>query len=415
MVIIGQFVGNIGTVAVSQGGKMLNLFTLVCTSLAGAAQALIGQQVGAGKKKELNATIGTMFTILIGIAVVLAGICLALSSNIIGWLNTPTESAEAALGYLRITCIGLPLVFAYNAVSTVLRGMGESKLPFIFIAIAAVFNIIGDIVFIVVFDMGVIGTAIATVMGQGLSFIVSVIYLYRHKEQFGFDFKLKSFKIDKQKAKVIAKVGLPMAARSFCIQFSQLILIAQINSFGLIQAAAWGVVDKFISLTNIVSAAIKSAGGSMVAQNLGADKFDRCKSTVRYGILYSMIVAVALSVICLVIPGPVFRLFTKEADVIAYAPQLMAISVLIFVLAAGGAGYNTIINGSGNSMLGFLEGFLDGVVLRIGLGYLFGNILGMEVVGYYLGNALARLSPLLVGAIYYYSGRWKVRKKLIDM
>ncbi len=415
MVIIGQFIGNVGTVAVSQGGKMLNLFTLVCTSLAGSGQVLIGQLLGAKKEKELNETIGTMFSILIGIAVFLSVVCLALSTNIIGWLNTPEESAQAALSYLRITCIGLPLVFAYNAVSTVLRGMGESKLPFVFIAIAAVFNIIGDIIFIVVFDMGVVGTAIATVMGQGISFVVSAIYLYRRRQQFGFDFKLKSFIPKADKTRIILKVGLPMAARSFCIQFSQLILIAWINDLGLVQAAAWGVADKFISLTNIVSVAVKSAGGSIIAQNLGGDHIDRCKSLVRNSIGLCTLVAVVLSAASVIFPGPIFRLFTKDADVVSMAPQFMWICCIIFVLAAVGAGYNTVINGSGNATLGFWEGFLDGVVLRLGLGYLFGTVLGMQVVGFFLGNALARLSPLVIGGVYYYSGAWVRRKRLSEM
>ncbi|MDR1863324.1 MAG: MATE family efflux transporter, partial [Treponema sp.] len=214
MIIIGQYMGSSGTVAVSMGGKMLMFLTMISTGLAGGGQVLISQQLGARQNDQVKESVGTLFSLLGIISLSICLVCLFGSSRIIDWLNTPPESAAAALSYLRITCIGLPLMFGYNAVSAVLRGMGDSRRPLLFIAIAAVLNFILDIVFIVYFHLGVTGTALATVIGQGVSFIISIVFLYKKRSLFEFDFKLKSFVIDKGKAGIILRIGLPLAAQS---------------------------------------------------------------------------------------------------------------------------------------------------------------------------------------------------------
>jgi putative MATE family efflux protein len=170
MVIIGQYAGSTGTVAVSLGGKMLQFLTVISMGLSGGGQILIAQQSGAKRGDLIKNSIGTLFTLLAVISVVFSVICLLLSRRIIGWLNTPVEAVNWALSYLRVTSIGLPLMFGYNAVSSVLRGMGDSKHPLLFIGIAAALNLILDIVFIVYFNLGAMGTALATVIGQGVSF-----------------------------------------------------------------------------------------------------------------------------------------------------------------------------------------------------------------------------------------------------
>ena len=221
-IIIGQFVGSSGIVAVTMGGKMLNLFTNIGLAFAGGGQVLISQLVGAGRRDELNATIGTLFSEMFGLSLLFALVTFLFSRRIITWLNTPPEAFESAVVYLRITCAGLPLIFGYNAVSSVLRGMGDSKSPLIFIAIAAFINLVGDLIFIVLFHMGAAGTAIATVLGQGLSLLFSLTVLYRRREHFGFDFRPASFRVDYPKLRVMLRLGYPVALRACCITITQL-------------------------------------------------------------------------------------------------------------------------------------------------------------------------------------------------
>lgn len=413
-VIIGQFVGSVGIVAVSLGGKMLNLFTNVGTALAGGGQILISQVVGSKRRDELNSSIGTMFSEMLILSVIFAVATLLFSRNIIIWLNTPEEAFDAALAYLRITCIGLPLIFGYNAVSSVLRGMGDSRHPLIFIAIAAVFNLVGDIIFIVVFHMGAVGTAIATVFGQGLSLVFSLCTLYRRKEHFGFDFKFKSFAINWRKLWIMLKLGLPNALRSVCITGTQLVMMGYINLFGLTESAAYSIGDKIYHMANIFITSVNNAGGSMVGQNFGAGKQDRVRSIVHCEAVLTLSASVVLSALSLLFPTQIFSLFTSDTAVLAYARTFMGISCIIYFLAAFNSSYQSVMSGTGNSLLNMIAGILDGMVLRIGFSFLFAYGLNMGVTGFFLADALARIAPVLIGGCYYHFGIWKKRKPLLS-
>ncbi len=406
-IIIGQFLGSYGIVAVSMGGKMLALYTLVGTALAAAGQVLISQHIGAGQRRELNPTIGTLFTELLIISLVFAVINLCFGEGILRLINTPEESFSSALDYLKITSIGLPLVYGYNAVSSVLRAMGDSKSPLLFIAIATFTNIVLDILFIVVFGLGVAGTALATIMGQGVSLVFSLSLLYRRREKFGFDFRLSSFKIRWSKLGLLLKLGLPLSMRSVFIIGTQMYLLSFINSFGLVASAAYNVSDKIYHLANIFSISVREAGGTMVAQNIGAKRYDRVRAIVKSVAVVSFSAAGLMSVISVLFPKFVFSLFTSDAEVIAQAGAYMLICCIIYFLSATIAPYEGVVSGTGNAKLGFIGGMLDGVVFRIGFGMLFGLVLGMGAQGFFLGDALARLGIVLVGAVYYHSGAWK--------
>ena len=406
-VIIGHFLGSYGIVAVSMGGKMLALYTHISTALAGAGQVFISQLIGARRRNELNRTIGTLFTEVIVISVLLAVFTLCFGEELLRLMNTPEESMSSALAYLNITSIGLPLIFGYNAVSSVLRGMGDSKSPLLFIAIATVMNIVLDIVFIVFFHMGVAGTALATVIGQGASLLFSVVLLYRRREKFGFDFKLGSFAVDFTKLRVLLRLGVPMALRTIFIICTQMYMLSFVNTYGLIASAAYNVADKIYHLSNIVSMSVREAGGTIVAQNIGAGKQGRVKETVKCVATVSLSAAAVLSAMSLLFPVTLFGIFTSDPEVLALAGQFMPICCVIFFLSAAIAPYEGVVSGTGNARLSFLGGILDGVVCRVSFGLLFGKALGWGAPGFFMGDALARIGVVAVGAIYYHSGAWK--------
>lgn len=412
-IIIGQFVGSVGIVSVSLGGKLLNVLTNVGTGFAGGGQVLISQLVGAKRREEYNSSIGTLFTATVALAAFFAAVILLLSQHIITWLNTPEEAVPGALAYLRVTSIGLPLMYGYNAVSSVLRGMGDSRSPLIFIAIAAAFNLVGDVIFVVFFGLGAAGTAIATVMGQGLSLLFSVFVLYRRRERFGFDFRPRSFAVDWRKLRVILRVGMPMAMRAVFISGTQLVMSGYINLFGLVESAAYFIGDKVYHLANIISMSVQQAGGSMVGQNVGANRQDRVKSIVRDSLIINLIAAAFLCTLSLLFPRAIFALFTSDGPVIAYAPVFMRISCLIFLLSAFMSAYAGVVTGTGFALLSLIAGILDGVVLRVCFSFLLGYGFGMGVIGFFLADALARLAPLTINVAYFYSGAWKRRKKLL--
>lgn len=413
-IIVGQFVGSAGIVAVTVGGKMLNLFTNIGFAFAAGGQILISQIVGEKRRDEINSTVGTLFTEMVISSVAAAGILLLLSRNIVAWMNTPDESVEAALAYLRITSLGLPLIFGYNAVCAVLRGMGDSKSPLIYIAIAAGFNVVGDYIFVAFLDMGAAGTAIATIMAQGVALAFSVCTLYKNRDRFGFDFRLESFKVDRIKLKIMVKIGFPMALRNICIGLTQIVLLGSVNLYGLAEATAYSIGDKFVHLANIFHGATTQAAAGMIGQNIGADRKDRVRVIVRYSGAIALGAAIVLSVLSLVFPYAIFGLFTDDASVLAYAPVYMKIGCVTLLLSAVMGALESVVTGTGNSGLSFLSGLLDGVVFRITFSFLLAYTFEMGAAGFFMGDALARLGPILVGGIYYFSGAWKRRKKLLD-
>ncbi len=412
-IIIGQFVGSAGTLAVSLGGRMLNLCTMVSTALAGGGQILVSQLYGARKRNEVNSAIGTFFTLTLISSVIIALLGFVCARPILAWMNTPEAAFDAALMYFRVTCVGMPLLFGYNAVSSVLRGMGDSKNPLLFIAIAAVINLVGDLIFVIKCQMGAVGTAYATVIGQGMSLLFSLLLLYRRREQFGFDFKLRSFRIDRGHLRIILKIGLPMVLRSCCIQFTQMFLMRYVNLYGVTEATAYAIVTKLTQLMNIFSMAVRQASGTIVGQNVGAGQQERVVSTVHCSLLFTLGMATVFTAVSLLMPEMLFRCFTKDTAVLVYAVPFMQISALLYYCSAVLGSYDSVVTGTGNSMLGFVGGLLDGVVLRLGFSFLFAWGFDMGVAGFYLGDVLARLAPIIIDMVYYYSGAWR-RYNLLD-
>lgn len=407
-IIIGQFVGSTGIVAVSMGGKLLNLGSFIGTAAASGGQILIAQQTGAGRSKDIKETIGTLLSLMLILACVIGTISIVFSSLFLSWLNTPQESFYDARLYLIITSAGLPFMFGYNAVSSVLRGKGDSKNPLKYIAIASIFNVIGDIIFILIFHMGAVGTAIATVMGQAISLIFSLVELYRHRDTFDFDFKWKSFLIVKDKLIRITKLGLPLAIRSFFIIATITVISGYVNLLGLTEAAVYAVGERILTLTNIFVYSANQSVSGMVGQNYGARKYDRIPRIILCAMAITLGTAVIMSVIGVLFPTAVFRCFTSDPQVLEYARPFMLIAVLNFFLAAVQDPLDGFVTGTGKTLFSLIGGLLDGVVLRMGLMFLFVYGFEMGLSGFFLANAFSRLGPLAVDLIVYFRGKWRV-------
>lgn len=410
MIVIGQFVGKVGLSAVSIGGDVLHCLTFIVMGFSNAGQVLLSQYIGAGDKARVKGTIGTMFTLIFACAVVLSVVCLVFIDPLLDLINTPADAWDYAKDY-SVTCIcGLIFIYGYNLISSILRGMGDSKHPFIFISIAAVTNLVLDLLFVAVFHMGPFGAALATVIGQALSFICSIVYLYRNREAFGFDFKLKSFKLDKDVLPRLVKLGLPMCLQSAAIQFSMVFVNSYINSYGVISSAVTGIGNKLGSITSVVTNALSTAGSSMVGQNIGAEKYDRVPKIVGVSFVIDMSFALLLSLLTIFFPNAIFGLFNSDPDVLEMAMTYIPVAVLLYVGFAMRSPFFALINGSGNAKLNLILGILDGVVCRVGLALLMGITLGWGIKGFWYGNALAGYVPFLVGGVYYVSDKWKTNR-----
>ena len=407
MVVVGQVVGGAGMSAVSIGGDVLHLLTFLAMGFSSAGQVIIAQYVGAKKMDKVRALIGTMFTFLLGISVLISVVCAAFRNPILHWLNTPQESYAYTMDYMMTCVVGLPFIYGYNIVSAILRGMGDSRRPFAFIAVAAVINIVLDLVFVAAFGMKAFGAALATVIGQGVSFVVSLIYLYRHKESFGFDFRPESFRIDPHVLGPLMALGIPMAIQSAAVNLSKIVLMAWINKAGVVYSALSGIYNKVGMMIGIVSNSFTTAGSSMVGQNLGAKRYDRIPRILGAVLGIGIGISVIASAVVLVFPKAVCELFTSDEAVLAEYSLVILPMVLNFFGAATRAGAFAIINGSGNSRLNLLVALIDGMVARVGLAALLGFVFGLGCQGFWYGDALAGFMPIAIGGTYYLSGRWR--------
>lgn len=414
MVIVGQFVGSEGLSAVSIGGQITWLLCCLAIGYASGGQIFISQLVGAGDHAGIRRTIGTLFTAIAGFSILFTVLGIAFHTPLLQLLNTPQEAMKQAQDYVVICSAGMFFVYGYNTVSAVLRGMGDSTRPFLFIAIAAILNVILDILFVGPMGMQTAGAALATTLSQAVSFVISVIYLYIRRESFGFDFKRKSFAIDGRTFVALSKLGLPLTVQTTAINVSMLYVSAGVNSYGLIYSSVFGIGSKLHSIMFIITNSISTASATMFGQNLGAGKFDRVKKVFWFGNLYCMVFFVVVAVVCLLFPEQIFQLFTQDADVVALAPPYMVSLVVMYLGFATMTAGIALINGIGNGSLSLITALLDGVVVRIGLCMLLAGPCGMGVWGYFWGNALAGFVSTIIGDFYYLTGLWKKRKLMVE-
>ena len=244
MVIVGQFVGTAGLSAVSQSSLIVNFAVMVMFGFSNSGQVLISQALGAGKKREMSEVIGTLFTFMAAIAAVLSVVLLVFCRHILTLIKVPEDAYEMAVDYLIISAAGLIFTAGYNLVSAILRGMGDAKRPLLFIGIASAANLILDLLFTGLWGWGVAGAAWATIIGQAVSFIFSLVYLYKRKESFGFNFRPKSFKPNFRYLGMMTNLGVPMAIQSAFINISMLFVSSMINEVGVVASATFGVGDR---------------------------------------------------------------------------------------------------------------------------------------------------------------------------
>lgn len=413
MIVVGKYVGSVGLSAVSIGGDILNMLTFVAMGFSSAGQIIISQYTGAGRKDKVTKLIGTMFTFLLICALTIMVLGMTFHEWVIRLLNTPTEAFADVKSYVLVCLSGLVFIYGYNMVSAVLRGMGDSKHPFQFIATAAIVNLVLDLLFVGSWGMGAMGAALATVIGQAISFISSIVLLYRMREQFGFDFKLTSFRIHKDVFKPMISLGIPMVIQSAAINFSKMFVHAWINSYGVVISAVSGVGNKLGNIVNMFGNAFSTAGGAMNGQSIGAAKYDRVPKVIGTTFVINATVAAIFSAAVFFFPDAVFGVFTDDMAVLEVCREFVPVSLMMFASMSLRSCMMTLINGSGNSKLNLAVAILDGVLARIGLSALFGLVMDYGYMGLWIGGEMASFVPFLIGGTYFLSGNWKKKSKLI--
>lgn len=410
MIVVGKVLGKVGISSVSVGGDVSMLMTFIAMGFSSAGQVIIAKYVGAGERRKIGRFVGTMTGFLLCISLIVTAIGLIFREPILKIMNTPSEAYAGALSYSVICISGLFFIYGYNIVSAILRGMGDSKTPFVFISIAAVMNVVLDIMFVMRLGMGAGGAALATVISQATSFILCAAYLVLRRGYFGLDTKVRDFIFwNREMLLSLSKLGVPMAIKFAAVQVSKLFVNSFINSYGVAVSAFSGIANKIAGISNLISNAMVSAGSTMVGQNIAAKRYTRVKSIMLNLVTITLTVSAIMTTIIGIFPKQVFALFMDEPDpeVLAIAPLYVPIAALMFFGSSARAFMNSLMNGSGNTKVNFATAILDGIVLRIGLALLFGLGLGMRHFGFWIGDALAGYTPFFIGIAFYFSGRWK--------
>ncbi len=414
MIVAGQVLGSTGMSGVSIGGDVLHLLTFIAMGFSNAGQVVISQYVGAGLKDKIRRLIGTLFTFLFLVASGLMIVTFVFRHQLLRWLNTPEAAYQSALDYTVVCIFGLLFIYGYNVVSAILRGMGDSKRPFIFISVAAVLNTVLDILFVKYWGMGTFGAALATVIGQGVSFLASIIYLYAHREQFGFDFRLRSFGIDAEVFRPLVRLGIPMTIQSAAVQFSKLVVARWINSFGVDYSAMTGAANKIKMAMFLSSMSFTTAASSMIGQSIGAEKYDRVPKIFATATKFIAAIGIACAAVIWFFPIGVTSLFTSDPAVLKLAPVWAPVAVVECAAMVLRSPSFALINGSGNSRLNLAVALFDGIIARLALAYLLGFTARLGCFGVWLGDALAGFMPAIIGYPYLLSGTWRTRKYLLE-
>lgn len=412
MVIVGHYVGTAGLAAVSQSSLIVNFAVMVMFGFSNSGQVLISQALGADKKREMSQIIGTLFGFITAIAVVLSAVLLFFCNQILTLIKVPIESYDMAVEYLIISAAGLVFTAGYNLVSAILRGMGDAKRPLLFIGIASALNLVLDLLFTGLWGWGVAGAAWATIIGQAVAFIFSLVYLYQRRESFGFDFRPQSFKPNFRYLGMMTSLGVPMAIQSAFINVSMLFVNSMVNEVGVVASATFGVGVRIDDVVNKISMGIQYAAMPMISQSIGAGKTDRAKKSVWVAIIYSVALTAVFMLLYLFLGKQLFMIFSDDTLVHEMSSEFIAAILWMFPAFAIMRGTGAFIQGIGNAKFGMVLAILDGVLLRIGLSWLFGIGLGFGFYGFVLGYGLAPYGYAIPSAIYFLSGIWKKRKTL---
>lgn len=407
MIIVGQFCGKTGITGVSIGSQINILVTGAAMGLSIGGTVMIAQYSGQKMYKEQRQTIGTMTTLYLILSVVLTATMLMLCDPLLMLLNTPAAAYQQAVDYYNICMGGMVFMFLYNAISGVLRGMGDSKRPLYFVLIAAVTNIVLDLLLVGKFGMASAGAAWATISSQALSVIISLLYLI--KKKFFSEYKLSDFKINKERLGPLFKIGLPSSVQSLVVSLSFLTLTALVNSLpnADVASACQGIGGKINSFAILPGLAMSSAISSMAGQNIGAGEYKRAKKTMYVGMIMAFSISLVVFAVVNLLPEFLIRLFDSEPEVIETGARYLKLISFDYLFASIMFCYNGLAIAAGKTYIALINALVNGIFIRVPLAYLFVNSMDMGFDGIGMAMGLASIGGIVIGAIFVRTGKWK--------
>lgn len=365
--IVGQFYGVASTTAVSIGSQAMHMLTVLLVGLAMGATILIGRATGGGDRKQAALAIGNTVTLFLFLSAVLTIVLLFAVKPITAVLSTPAEAVADTASYLTVCFAGIPFITAYNIISSIFRGLGDSRSPMYFIAAACAANIALDYLFIGTMGLGAAGAALGTTAAQTISVFTALAVILKKKT--GVPLSSRDFRPDKATMEGLLKIGIPVALQDGFIQISFIVITVFANRRGLDDAAAVGIVEKIIGVLFLIPSTMLSSVSALCAQNIGAGKHGRARLALRYAAFTAVLWGVAAVVVMQFFAEPFIGLFTEHTAVISAGSQYMRGYVWDCLLAGIHFCFSGYFCAYGLSGISFLHNFMSILCARIPLAY----------------------------------------------
>lgn len=367
LLVVGRFGSTAGLSAVSTGSQLMNLVTFMVTQLAMGATVLIARYLGEKKPERIDAVLGGATVVFAILATVLFVLLVFFAHPIAVLMQAPSEALGLTTRYVRICGMGIFFIVAYNMLAAIFRGLGDSKSPLLFVLVACLINIAGDLLFVAGFKMDAAGAAIATIMAQAVSVVLAIVILL--KKDLPFTLKKSDFRLNPQCRKFL-QVGLPLALQEVLTQASFLALCAFVNRLGLTASSGYGVASKIVSFAMLIPSALMQSMASFVAQNVGASKPKRAKQAMFTGMGIGLVFGCAVFALVMLKGDVLAGIFSTDAEVVqkgfeylkGFAPETILTAILFSML-----GY---FNGNNKTVFVMIQGLVQTLLVRLPMSYL---------------------------------------------
>ncbi len=400
LLIVGQF-GNAADVsAVSTGSQVMTAITVIITGLTMGVTILIGQKLGEKKPNEAGYVVGSGLCIFAILAIIITVFGVSFAGTISKFMHAPAEAFDKTVNYVRICSGGAVFIIGYNIIGGIFRGLGDSKTPLITVVIACTLNIIGDLIFVGVFNMGVIGVAYATIMAQAISVILSLFIIRRHELPFEFSSKT-SIRFHKGITSKILKYGAPIALQDGLVHLSFLVIMIIGNSMGVVASAGIGVAEKLVGFIMLIPMAFSQGASAFVAQNYGSKKYDRTKKVLLYSISASLFCGVIMFYITFYHGNILAGIFSKDTEVVLAAWDYMkayAIDCLFTAVMFSMVGF---FNGCGKMTFVMVQGIIGAFLIRIPVAYVMSKIVPVSLFNVGLATPISTFVQVILCGIYF--------------
>lgn len=367
LVIVGKVASSVDVSAVSTGSQIMMTLTNLISSFAMGTTILLGQQIGSGKRREGGKTVGTAIVMFVVIAVIMTALLVLFAPEISSIMNAPKKAFDKTVSYVRICGGGMLVIVAYNLVGCIFRGLGDSKTPLLTVAIACVCNIVGDLVLCAVFRMGTEGAAIATVFAQVVSVVVSFVFISR--KELPFELKKTDIKLHKWTFYKVTGLGAPIALQDLLVSISFLIILAIVNSMGIIPSAGVGVAEKVCAFIMLISSAFMQSISAFVAQNYGAGHMERAKKALHYGVAVSFLIGVGMFFLTFLKGDLLAGMFSPDKAVVAAAADYLKAYAIDCMFTAVFFCYIGFYNGIGMTKFVMIQGMIGAFAVRVPVSY----------------------------------------------